>query len=116
MAYELIARTSVCMNYVIGTTKPLLVVELEAARKDLKTTKKENVKLSYRLEKVEKTAEDDQEKAATALTKAQNANRLLKRSNDTLKLDLQKASTQNKVLVKERDSLIAARDKLAFEN
>lgn len=74
MAYELIARASVCMNYFAGTTKPLLVAELEVARKDLETAKKENAKLSCHLEEVEKTTEDDREKAATALTEAQNDN------------------------------------------
>lgn len=85
MAYELIARASVCMNYFAGTTKPLLVTKLEDACKDLETAKKENTTLSCRLEEIEKTAEEDRGKAATALSEAQN---LLKRSIDTLKLDL----------------------------
>lgn len=94
----------------------MLVTELEVARKSLETTNKENTILSLRLEEATKAAEDDRTKAATALTEAQNEVNLLKRSVDTFKLDLQKASSQNEELIKERDSAIVDWDKLAAEN
>lgn len=55
-------------------------------------------------------------KAATALKNAQDEVTQLKQSIDTLKLDLQKASNQNKELIKEKDSLQVDRDKLVVEN
>lgn len=116
MAYELIDRSSICMNYFAGTTKSLLVAELETTQKDLEEAKKENTTLSLHLEETTKAAEEDRIKAANALTEAQNEVTLLKWFVDTLKLDLQKASSQHKELVKERDAAIIERDKLTTEN
>lgn len=78
--------------------------------------RKTNEDLARRLEEALKTAEDEREKATTTLNKVQNVARLLQRSNDDLKLDLQKASAQNKNLMKERDALAADRKKLADEH
>lgn len=88
MAYELISRASVCLNFTVGTTKPLLVAELEAAQKDLKTVREENAKLTLCIEELTKTAEDDRNKATENLKKAQNEVASLKQSTDTLKLEL----------------------------
>lgn len=115
MAYELMARASVCLNYSVGTTKPLLVSELETAHKDLATTKKEISSLTERLEKAQKSAEDDQTKAADALLEAQNEVNRLKQSIDTLTLDLQKSSAQTKQVTKERNATIVDRVKLAAD-
>lgn len=52
MAYELIARASICMNYFVGTTKPLLVSELETAQQDLEKAQKENTTLTTRIEEI----------------------------------------------------------------
>ncbi|KOM47838.1 hypothetical protein LR48_Vigan07g154200 [Vigna angularis] len=89
MAYELTARASICMNYVAGSAKCLLVEELDT---------------------------DSRVKATIALTQAQDDLHQLKRTNDDLKLDLQKDTSQNQALIKEKDALVAARDKLAAEN
>lgn len=62
MAYELIARANVCLNYTAGTTKPLLVFELEATTKSLEDVKKENIALALRIEEITKAVEDDWEK------------------------------------------------------
>lgn len=104
------------MNYTVGTNKPLLVAELETALKDLETLKKENTTLSLRIEEITKAAEDDRVKVANSLKKAQDEVTQLKRSADTLKLDLQKASSQNQELIKERDAAITNQDRVAVEN
>lgn len=93
MAYELISRASVCLNFTVGTTKPLLVGELETAQKDLEALREENTKLSLRIEEMTKASKDDRNKAAENLKKAHNEVTFLKRSVDTLKLDLQKATS-----------------------
>lgn len=72
MAYELLARASICLNYSVGTTKPLLVSELENANKSLATAKKEISILTERLEKANKLAEDDRVKAAATLLESKN--------------------------------------------
>lgn len=101
MAYALIARASICLNYTTGTNKPLLVDELETAHKDLEALKKENTTLSLCIEEITKTAEDDRVKAANDLKEAQTEVTSLKRLVDTLKLDLQRATSQQKELIKE---------------
>lgn len=116
MAYELIAQASVCLNYTVGTTKPLLVTELENAQKELAALKEKNDTLSHRLEELTKSAEDEKTKATTALQESKNQVAALKRSNDTLTLDLQKANTNNTQLVKEKETMTAERDKLLLEN
>lgn len=72
MAYELLARASICLNYSVRTTKPLLVSELENANKSLATAKKEISILTERLEKANKLAEDDRVKAAATLLESKN--------------------------------------------
>lgn len=72
MAYELITQASVFMNYFAGTTKPLLVAELETTCKNLEAAQKENTTLSTHLEELQKSAEDERAKAANNLAKAQN--------------------------------------------
>ncbi|KOM25938.1 hypothetical protein LR48_Vigan205s007500 [Vigna angularis] len=116
MAYELNARASICMNYAAGSTKSLLSEELDIVRQELETSQKENAELSRCLEEALKAFEESREKAATALTQAQDDLRQLKRTNDDLKLNLHKATSQYQTLVKERDSLVFARDKLTAEN
>ncbi|KOM47166.1 hypothetical protein LR48_Vigan07g087000 [Vigna angularis] len=63
-------------------------------------------------EEVLKNAEDERDKAATVVTKAQNDNRLLQRSNDDLRLGLQRVIVKNKDLIKERDACLSQRDAL----
>lgn len=94
----------------------MLVAELETAQKDLEEAKKENTTLSLRLKEVSKAEEDDRVKVANALQEAQDEVTRLKRSTDTLKLNLQKASSQNKELIKERDVVVADWDRLVVEN
>lgn len=67
IAYELIARASVCLNYIAGTTKPLLVAKLEAATKNLEDVKRDNVALTLRIEEMTKAAEDPRVKAENQL-------------------------------------------------
>lgn len=105
MAYELNVWSNICMAYVAGTTKSLMAKELETVWKDLEASLKANEDLTLHLIEALKKAEDDQEKAAAALTKAQNDGRFLQRSNDDLRLDLQRATRTNKDLVKEREAL-----------
>lgn len=50
---------SIYLNYSVGTTKPLLVSELETAQKDLEILKKKNIVLTLRAEEITKSAEDD---------------------------------------------------------
>lgn len=116
IAYELIARASVCLNYTVGTTKPLLVAELEAATKDLEAARKENTTLSLRIEEITNASEDERLKAADNLKKVQGEVSSLQRSVDDLKLDLQKATAKHEELVKERDAAITERDNLRAEN
>ncbi|BAU01527.1 hypothetical protein VIGAN_11078000 [Vigna angularis var. angularis] len=116
MAYELIARASVCMNYAAGSTKSLLTEELDTVRQDLEASQKKNAELTRHLEEIMKIAEDNRAKVASALTQAQDDLRQLKRTSDDLKLDFQKATSQNQALMKERDALVAVRDKLTTEN
>lgn len=116
MAYELIAQASVCLNYTVGTTRPLLITKLENAHKDLEVVRKDNTTLSHRIEEMTKDTEDERVKAADNLKKAQGEVSSLQRSVDTLKLDLQKAITQYEELTKERDTAVTERDKLATEN
>lgn len=104
------------MDYAIGSAKSLMADELETTRKDLEVAQKENIDLSRRLNEALQAAKEDQEKATTSLNQARNTNRQLKQANDDLKLGLQKAFAQYKDLVKERDSLVANRKKLAAEN
>lgn len=92
MAYELNVWANVFMNCAAGSTRTLIAKELEIVRQDLEATKKESTNLSLRLVEALKTAEENREKADSNLTQAQNNNRQLKRANDDLKLDLQKAS------------------------
>lgn len=89
----------------------------------METSLKANEDLSRRLEEVLKQVEDDREKDATTLAKAQNEGRLLQRSNDVLRLDLLKGNEKNKDLVKDRDTLLnkkegflADLEKLTVEN
>lgn len=88
MAYELIARASVCLNYTTGTTRPLLVVELENAQKELKKVKKDNTALTTRIEEITKAEEDERVKADNKLKKAQGEISSLQQSVDNLKLSL----------------------------
>lgn len=72
MAYELIARASVCLNYTAGTSMPLVFVELEKAHKELDEIKATNTNLSSRIEEITKIAEDNQLEAERKLKEAQN--------------------------------------------
>lgn len=65
------------MAYAVGATKSIMAKELDITRQDLKAALKENEGLSQHLEEVLKNVEDEREKAATTLTKAQNDNHLL---------------------------------------
>lgn len=115
IAYELMARASVCLNYSAGTTKPPLVSELETTNKNLETAKEEISTLTERLEKANKLAEDERVKAAATLLESQNEVKHLQQSVDSLTLDLQQSSTQIKQVTKERDVAIADRDKATIE-
>lgn len=115
MAYELLARASICLNYSVGTTKPLLVSELENANKSLATAKKEISILTERLEKANKLAEDDRVKAAATLLESKNEVKRLQQFVDSLTLSLQQSSSQVKQITEERDFALADRDRLTSE-
>lgn len=115
MAYELIARASVCLNYAAGTTKPLLVAELETATHSLNQLKKENATLTARIEELTKPAEDDRVKAKNALDASQKEVTSLQLSVDTLQSDLQKAMSLNDELLKDKNAALAERDDLLKE-
>lgn len=115
MAYELIARASVCLNYTAGTTKPLLVAKLEAAMKSLEDTKKENTALALRIEELTKAAEDDRVVVNEKLKQSQKDAASLRLSVDTLQLDLQKATAKQEELLKEKNSALTERDNLIAE-
>ncbi|BAT89879.1 hypothetical protein VIGAN_06099700 [Vigna angularis var. angularis] len=100
------------MAYVVGATKSIMAKELDTARQDLEASLKANEDLTRCLKEVLMNAEDEREKYATALTKAQNDNCLLQRSNDDLRLDLHRATGKNKDLVKERETLLSEKDAL----
>lgn len=104
------------MDFAIGSVKSEMAKELETARKDLKVAQKENTKLSHHLNEALRVAEEDREKAMSALNQARTSNHQLKVANDDLKLGLQKASTQCTDLIKERDALVSERKKLSVEN
>lgn len=110
MAYELMARASVCLNYSAGATKPLS--ELEIAKKDLEAAKKEISTLTERLEKANKLAEDDRVKVVATLLESQNEVKHLQQSVDSLTLDLQQSSVQTKQITEERDVALADQDKV----
>lgn len=115
MAYKFIARAIVCLNYTAGTTKPLLVAELEAALKNLEDVKKENAALNLRIEEMAKAAEDDRVKASDQLKESQQEVASLKLFVDALTLDLQTANTANEKLAKDNTALITERDNLAID-
>lgn len=56
--------------------------------------------------------EDDKSKAKTLLAEACTSVRQLQRSNDDLKLDIQRSTEKSKELVTERDNLLTERDSL----
>ncbi|XP_022631506.1 uncharacterized protein LOC111240571 [Vigna radiata var. radiata] len=116
MAYALIARASVCLNYTASTTRPLLVVELENAQKELEEMKKKNTTLTTRVEELTKTAEDDRVSADNKLKEAPNKISSLQQSVDDLQLDLLKMTSQRDKVTKERDAMEVERDKLVTEN
>lgn len=116
MAYELIARASVCLNYTASTTRPLLVVELENAQKDLEAVRKDNTSLFTRIEEMTKAAEDERVKADNKLKKAQGEISSLQQLVDNLKLNLQKITSQHDEVIKERDIIATERDRLSAEN
>lgn len=74
-----------CLSYTAGTTKPLLVAELEATTKNLEDVKKENTALTQRIEEITKAAEDDRVKAENKPKESQKEVASLKLSVDTLK-------------------------------
>ncbi|XP_022632808.1 uncharacterized protein LOC111240951 [Vigna radiata var. radiata] len=115
MAYELIARASVCLNYTARMNKPMLVTELETTMKSLEETKKENTALALRIDELTKAAKNDRVKADNKLKESRKETVALKLSVDTLKLELQKATTKQEKLIKEKNVALTERDGLATE-
>ncbi|XP_022640577.1 uncharacterized protein LOC111242296 [Vigna radiata var. radiata] len=115
MGYKLIMRAGVCMNYAAGTTKPLLVVELEAANQQVADLKKDNTALTARVEELTKAAEDAKIKAKAALDASQKKVVSLQSSVETLQTDLDKAKSDNAELLKDKVSALAERDTLLKE-
>ncbi|XP_022642122.1 uncharacterized protein LOC111242562 [Vigna radiata var. radiata] len=111
MAYELLSRAGICLNYDVGTTKPLLVSELEISNKKLEKPQEDVALLTEGLEKANKKAEDDRAKAAASLLKSQNEVKRLQQSVDSLSLSLQQSSNQIKQLTSKKAATIADRDK-----
>lgn len=89
MAYEFLSRAGICMNYAAGTTKPLLVSELEISNNQLTKAKEEVSSLTERLEKANKLLEDERVKAAASLLESQQEAKRLQESVDSLTLSLQ---------------------------
>ncbi|KOM29070.1 hypothetical protein LR48_Vigan632s000500 [Vigna angularis] len=112
MAYELAARSRVCMAYAASRRKVAAFVELQALQEKLEATVKSNEELTLRVAKVEKFVVDDKAKAKALLAEARTIARQLQRSNDDLKLDLPCSGERNKELVIERDDLLIERDSL----
>ncbi|KAG2389660.1 uncharacterized protein HKW66_Vig0177330 [Vigna angularis] len=112
MAYELAARSNVCIAYVASRRKVAASVELQALQEKLDATIKSNEELTLRVAEVEKVPVDEKTKAKTLLAEARTIARQLQQSNNGLKLDLQRSVEKNKELVIERESLLTKRDSL----
>ncbi|WVZ14217.1 hypothetical protein V8G54_011783 [Vigna mungo] len=112
MAYELMARASVCMNYAAGTTKPLLVTELETATDKVNELTKSNAALTARIEELTKAVEGARIKSKTALEASRKEVVSLQSSIDTLQADLRTANSLNDELLRDKEAIITEQDDL----
>ncbi|KOM26347.1 hypothetical protein LR48_Vigan252s005900 [Vigna angularis] len=116
LAYELNVRANLCLAYAAGSAKSILAEELESTRLDSAKAQKSNEDLTRRIEKLQKMAEEERQKASATLTQARSTARQLQKVNEELKSDLEKGATQITDLTKERDAFAAAQIKLTAEN
>lgn len=112
MVYKLAAKSNLFMAYAGNLKKVVAFAELQALQEKLDEVVKSNKELTLRLAEVERMVEDDKSKAKTLLAEACTSVRQLQRSNDDLKLDIQRSTEKSKELVTERDNLLTERDSL----